>query len=413
MSIKVLNHNLHFPMDNPLHLDDIIILTQTLITDNRRRRFESTKIRTFIDNNSPEYKILFPNISYFIANNYSTIETADEYETLWIQREYIDQSEAFDTIYAFMQQCKSYVFPNGSEKFKYDSIAFVPIHYQKQMETISTNVQYEIYKNYLFHLLDERILSLSKIFIEANNKAGMNTRKMNINIRNIYGKKFIDNRFLKADDIRAALGISATLYRKLLKDAFKEYITIVNTREAIKESEFGQDYFIDSWEPWYIGDDSFQINILPKSPHKFRMQMSKKSESEYQLPDLSKVDIPKDMVIGKSEYSELIIDTACKVIYAITGIYDMKNKLKLINKFNSISLPLLSLNVTEKGKQGIPIIVQLDEETNFELLVKGIKILASPILREINKISDPISLSFDLIKETNQVLIGVIYHKED
>lgn len=114
----------------------------------------------------------------------------------------------------------------------------------------------------------------------------------------------------------------------------------------------------------------------------------------------------------KIEYSELCVDAAASVLYAITSKFIMKRETTLAKKFIDFEYHHL-LSFPANNKEGIPIIITLDENTSFDMLKSAVQSITKPLVDNIrDKKGINIDIEFQEISNS-EILIGVLWERGD
>ena len=119
-------------------------------------------------------------------------------------------------------------------------------------------------------------------------------------------------------------------------------------------------------------------------------------------------------------YTKQTVEVACDVVYTIVAkkrlakIHEILNNRKNHDYDGDDKFPELLALPTNDGKhEGIPMIVTLDNETTFEMIRQSTDIIVSPLIRELKLIGESISIKYQFIEEDNQVIIGILWEKEN
>ena len=120
------------------------------------------------------------------------------------------------------------------------------------------------------------------------------------------------------------------------------------------------------------------------------------------------------------KFSKQCVEVACDVVYTIVAkkrlakIHEILNNRKNNDYDGDDKFPELLALPTNDGKhEGIPMIVTLDNETTFEMLRQSTDIIVSPLIRELKLIGESISIKYHFIEEDKQVIIGILWEKEN
>ena len=133
------------------------------------------------------------------------------------------------------------------------------------------------------------------------------------------------------------------------------------------------------------------------------------------------LDTLKDLQeYSHQRYTKQAVEVACDVVYTIVAkkrlakIHEILNNRKNHDYDGDDKFPELLALPTNDGKhEGIPMIVTLDNETTFEMIRQSTDIIVSPLIRELKLIGESISIKYQFIEEDNQVIIGILWEKEN